>query len=97
MYLRFSLSFRDVEELLAERGIVVTYESIRRCVLSFGPAINKGLARESVSFVKQTEFRMADLFRELECKHQYFEDRKMSKLIPQVKSIISDRTALALQ
>src|SRR5215210_3865770 len=31
MYLRFTLSFRDVEELLAERGIVVTYESIRRC------------------------------------------------------------------
>jgi hypothetical protein len=30
MYLRFTLSFRDVEELLAERGIVVTYESIRR-------------------------------------------------------------------
>ncbi len=30
LYLRFSLSFRDVEELLFERGIVVTYESIRR-------------------------------------------------------------------
>src|SRR5215211_3911529 len=30
MYLRFTLSFRDVEELLAERGIVVTDESIRR-------------------------------------------------------------------
>jgi transposase-like protein len=29
MYLRFTLSFRDVEELLAERGIEVTYESIR--------------------------------------------------------------------
>ena len=26
MYVRFTLSFRDVEELLAERGIVVTYE-----------------------------------------------------------------------
>jgi putative transposase len=29
-YLRFTLSFRDGEELLAERGITVTYESIRR-------------------------------------------------------------------
>jgi hypothetical protein len=28
MYLRFTLSFRDVEELLAERGIAVTYEPI---------------------------------------------------------------------
>ena len=30
MYLRFTLSFRDVEELLAERGIMVSHESIRR-------------------------------------------------------------------
>ena len=43
MYLRFTLSFRDVEELLAERGIVVTYESIRRWVLTFGPAIARTL------------------------------------------------------
>src|SRR4051795_6601116 len=43
MYLRFSLSFRDVEELLAERGIIVAYESIRRWVLTFGPAIARGL------------------------------------------------------
>lgn len=33
LYFRFSLSFRDVEELLAQRGIVVTYETVRhRCV-----------------------------------------------------------------
>jgi transposase-like protein len=37
--LRFTHSFRDVEELLAERGIVVTHESIRRWVLTFGPMI----------------------------------------------------------
>ncbi|MDR7036052.1 transposase-like protein [Methylobacterium sp. BE186] len=30
MYLRFTLSFRDVEEFLAEHGITVAYESIRR-------------------------------------------------------------------
>ena len=29
LYHRFSLSFRDVEDLLAERGITVTYETIR--------------------------------------------------------------------
>src|SRR3712207_9557699 len=43
MYLRFTLSFRDVEELLAERGIEVTYESIRRWVLTFGPQIARRL------------------------------------------------------
>jgi putative transposase len=43
LYLRFTLSFRDVEELLAERGIEVTYESVRRWVLTFGPAIARRL------------------------------------------------------
>ena len=32
LYLRFSLSFRDVEDLLAERGIIVSYETVRRSV-----------------------------------------------------------------
>ena len=43
MYVRFTLSFRDVEDLLAERGIVVSYETIRRWVASFGPAIARKL------------------------------------------------------
>ena len=43
LYLRFTLSLRDVEELLAERGIVVTYESIRRWVLTLGPLIARRL------------------------------------------------------
>jgi transposase-like protein len=30
LYLRFTLSYRDVEELLAERGLDVSYETIRR-------------------------------------------------------------------
>ncbi len=39
LYVRFTLSYRDVEDLLAERGLDVSYESIRRWVLKFGPAI----------------------------------------------------------
>src|SRR3954467_7345879 len=39
LYLRFTLSYRDVEELLAERGLDVSYETVRRWVLKFGPAI----------------------------------------------------------
>ena len=39
LYLRFTLSFRDVEDLLAERGITVSYETIRRWVNHFGPTI----------------------------------------------------------
>lgn len=39
MFLRFTLSNRDVEDLLAGRGIEVTYETIRRCVMVLCPMI----------------------------------------------------------
>ena len=43
LYLRFTLSYRDVEELLAERGLDVSYETVRRWVLKFGPLIARKL------------------------------------------------------
>jgi putative transposase len=43
LYLRFTLSYRDVEDLLAERGLTVSNESSRRWVLKFGPIIAKNL------------------------------------------------------
>ncbi|WP_421738820.1 IS6 family transposase [Caulobacter sp.] len=45
LYFRFSLSLRDVEELLAERGIEVSYETIRCWAKKFGPAIARRLKR----------------------------------------------------
>ena len=45
LYLRFTLSYRDVEDLLAERGLEVSYESVRRWVLKFGPVIAQNLRR----------------------------------------------------
>ena len=45
LYLRFTLSYRDVEELLAERGLDISYETVRRWVLKFGPAIAQRLRR----------------------------------------------------
>ena len=39
LYFRFCLSFRDVEELLLERGVVVTYEAIRKWCRKFGQAV----------------------------------------------------------
>src|ERR1700745_3547498 len=43
LYLRFTLSYRDVEDLLAERGLIVSNEAIRRWVLKFGPVIAQNL------------------------------------------------------
>src|ERR1700724_3441184 len=45
LYLRFTLSYRDVEELLAERGLEVSYETVRRWVLKFGPGFARRLRR----------------------------------------------------
>ena len=39
LYFRFSLSLRDVEELLAARGVDVSYETIRCWTIKFGPLI----------------------------------------------------------
>src|SRR5467141_2138762 len=43
LYLRFTLSYRDVEDLLAERGLDVAYETVRHWVLKFGPGIARRL------------------------------------------------------
>ena len=52
LYHRFGLSFREVEELLAERGIIVTYESIRPWCQKFGPDYARKL--------KQRQGRLGD-------------------------------------
>ena len=45
LYHRFCLSFRDVEELLAQRGVTVTYETIRQWCQRFGPVYARRLRR----------------------------------------------------
>ncbi len=44
-YFRFTRSFREVEELLAERGVIVTYESVRRWCGKFGQGYANALRR----------------------------------------------------
>jgi putative transposase len=45
LYFRFHLSFRDVQDLLAERGVVVSHEATRQWCATFGPAFASGLRR----------------------------------------------------
>ncbi len=45
LYHRFCVSFRDVEDLLAQRGITVSYEAIRLWCIKFGPEYARGLKR----------------------------------------------------
>ena len=45
LYFRFALSFRDIEELMASRGIFVTYVTIRQWTLKFGQTYANALYR----------------------------------------------------
>ena len=45
LYHRFTLSFRDIEQLMLARGVIVTYETIRQWCLKFGPTFAAGLRR----------------------------------------------------
>src|SRR6266700_2914866 len=47
LYFRFSLSFRDVEEMLAMRGVALSYETIREWCLKFGQIYANNLRRRS--------------------------------------------------
>ncbi len=45
LYFRFALSYRDVEELLAERGVILTDETVRQWCQKFGQAYANRLRR----------------------------------------------------
>ena len=47
LYFRFALSFRDVEEMLAMRGVALSYETVREWCLKFGQIYANGLRRRS--------------------------------------------------
>ena len=47
LYFRFALSFRDVEEMLAMRGVNLSYETVREWCLKFGQTYANGLRRRS--------------------------------------------------
>ena len=47
LYHRFMLSLRDVSEIMQQRGITISYESIREWGIKFGPAIGKALKRRA--------------------------------------------------
>ena len=50
LYHRFTLSFRDIEDLLAQRGVIVSYEAIRLWCIRFGPSYAHRLRRKSPRF-----------------------------------------------
>ena len=50
LFHRFTLSFRDIEDLMAERGIIVSYEAIRLWCIRFGPTYTRRLRKKQHRF-----------------------------------------------
>jgi len=69
LYYRFNLSHRDIEDLLAERGITVSYESIRLWCKKFGPKFARRLKRKHQGY--GDTFYIDEVFVKINGKQHY--------------------------
>jgi putative transposase len=69
LYFRFSLSFRDIEEMMAERGVVVSYESVREWCLKFGTAYAKRIRAQGPR--PGDRWHLDEVFLKIQGKLQY--------------------------
>ncbi len=69
LYFRFPLSYRDVEELLFARGVVVTYETVRQWCRKFGQEYANQLRRRRPR--PGDKWHMDDVFLKINGKTHY--------------------------
>ena len=69
LYFRFNLSHRDIEDLLAQRGIIVSYESIRLWCIKFGRIYARRLKRRHKGY--GDTFYIDEVFVKVNGKQQY--------------------------
>ena len=69
LYHRFCLSFRDAEDLLAQRGVTVTYETIRQWCQRFGPVYARRLRRRRGRL--GDTWHLDEVFVTIQGRHQY--------------------------
>ena len=69
LYHRFNLSARDIEDLMAERGIAISYESIRLWCIKFGPKYAKRLRRRHQGY--GDTFYVDEVFVRIQGKQHY--------------------------
>ena len=69
VYYRFNLSYRDVEDLLAERGITVSREAIRHWCMKFGKIYTRRLKKSHKGF--GDTFFLYEVFVKINGKQHY--------------------------
>ena len=68
-YFRFPLNYRDVEDLLAERGVEVSYETVRRWALKFGTTYARELRRKRLR--PDNRWHLDEVFASINGKRKY--------------------------
>ena len=86
LYHRFNLSHRDVEDLMAERGVIVSYEAIRLWCNKFGPQFAQRLRRKHQGY--GDTFFIDEVFIKIQGKQRYLwravdQDGKVVDVFPQ--------------
>jgi transposase-like protein len=84
LYFRFTFSFRDVEDLLAERGIAISYETIRGWMNHFGPMIAADLRQrrprpDTIWHLDEVSGRMVYLWRAVDAEGEVLDVLVQSK------------------
>ena len=69
LYFRFTLSFRDVEDILAYRGVIITYEAIRQWTLKFGQDYANTLRRRQPK--RGDTWHLDEVVLTMNSKHHY--------------------------
>lgn len=69
LYYRFDLSHRDIEDLLAERGVIVSRESIRLWCIKFGAIYTRRLKRRHLGY--GDTFYLDEIFVKINGKQHY--------------------------
>ena len=69
LYFRFNLSHRDIEDLLAQRGVIVSYESIRLWCIKFGRIYARRLKRRHTGY--GDTFYIDEVFVKINGKQHY--------------------------
>ncbi|MFF7928438.1 IS6 family transposase [Streptomyces mirabilis] len=69
LYHRFPLSFREVEELMLQRGVIVSYETVRRWCAKFGQAYANGLRRRRPR--PGDKWHLDEVFIKINGEHKY--------------------------
>ncbi len=91
LYHRFNLSARDIEDLMSERGIAISYESIRLWCIKFGPKYAKRLRRRHRGY--GDTFFLDEVFVKIQKSPWLISAADLAKHIDQQRQLATDQWA----